>query len=379
MAVTTRKSKARQPSQTAMDTEQLWARYDTYRDPADKKQLGEIYLPIIKYQAERMSARLPDNAIVEDCDLMSAGYFGLDDAIDAFDLSRGVKFETYCAPRIIGAMLDELRVIDHLPRSMRKIENRLEDYQQKLANENRQQPSYEQLVQRIGEDTYKTIKQGEKKLKEAKSKLKTELTPQLIKSQLKYALEQPEVLADEVGPGIFKQINAQSNLLEKVSSDLQAKLKRKPTESQVIYELGERIYEGIDKATGEIPKVVSLSKKVSETEHRTVRLADVLGDELAQDSSLNQQKRDFWRFVTKGLSDQERLLLILYYQEEQTMKQIGETLKSSQGGSKGDHMSESRISQMNTALELRLKQAIEQRIKVQGLSLQDILPSTKAA
>ena len=68
----------------------------------------------MKYNAERIWARLPDG--VELDDLISSGTFGLMDAIDAYDLSRGVKFETYCVPRIRGAMLDELRTMDWVPR-----------------------------------------------------------------------------------------------------------------------------------------------------------------------------------------------------------------------------------------------------------------------
>ena len=74
-----------------------------------RNQLVEKYLPLVKYNGERIWARLPEG--VELDDLISAGVFGLMDAIDAFDLSRGVKFETYCVPRIRGAMLDELRTM----------------------------------------------------------------------------------------------------------------------------------------------------------------------------------------------------------------------------------------------------------------------------
>ena len=82
-----------------------------------RNRLVEQYLPLVKYNAERIWARLPDG--VELDDLISAGVFGLMDAIDAFDLTRGVKFETYCVPRIRGAMLDELRTMDWVPRLVR--------------------------------------------------------------------------------------------------------------------------------------------------------------------------------------------------------------------------------------------------------------------
>ena len=74
-------------------------------------------MPLVKYNAERIWQRLPEGVDLDD--LISAGVFGLMDAIDAFDLSRGVKFETYCVPRIRGAMLDELRTMDWVPRLVR--------------------------------------------------------------------------------------------------------------------------------------------------------------------------------------------------------------------------------------------------------------------
>ena len=65
-----------------------------------RNRLVELYLPLVKYNGERIWARLPEG--VELDDLISAGVFGLMDAIDAFDLSRGVKFETYCVPASAG-------------------------------------------------------------------------------------------------------------------------------------------------------------------------------------------------------------------------------------------------------------------------------------
>ena len=88
-----------------------------------RNRLVERYLPLVKYNGERIWARLPEG--VELDDLISAGVFGLMDAIEAFDLSRGVKFETYCVPRIRGAMLDELRTMDWVPRLVRSKASKL--------------------------------------------------------------------------------------------------------------------------------------------------------------------------------------------------------------------------------------------------------------
>ena len=81
------------------DVEQLWIEFK--KNPQNQElrnRLVEIYLPLVKYNAERIWARLPEGVDLDD--LISAGVFGLMDAIDAFDLSRGVKFETNCVPRI---------------------------------------------------------------------------------------------------------------------------------------------------------------------------------------------------------------------------------------------------------------------------------------
>ena len=100
------------------DIQEIWRRYKADRSQKDlRNRLVERYLPLVKYNGERIWARLPEG--VELDDLISAGVFGLMDAIDAFDLSRGVKFETYCVPRIRGAMLDELRTMDWVPRLVR--------------------------------------------------------------------------------------------------------------------------------------------------------------------------------------------------------------------------------------------------------------------
>src|SRR2546423_11857823 len=78
----------------------VWIEYKKTRTEALRNILMENYLHLVRYNAERIHAKLPDE--VELDDLMSAGIFGLMDAIAAFDLERGVKFETYCAPRIRG-------------------------------------------------------------------------------------------------------------------------------------------------------------------------------------------------------------------------------------------------------------------------------------
>ena len=100
-----------------MPIEEVWMEYKKTGTEEIRNFLIERYLDIVRYTAERMHMRLPSEVDVED--LMSAGLFGLMDAIDAFDLERGVKFETYCAQRIRGAIFDELRAMDWVPRLVR--------------------------------------------------------------------------------------------------------------------------------------------------------------------------------------------------------------------------------------------------------------------
>src|SRR3982750_4612739 len=98
---------ARMSTKLDVDVTELWREFKDRPTTPLRNRLVERYLPLGKYNAERIWQRLPGGVDLDD--LISAGVFGLMDAIDAFDLGRGVKFETYCVPRIRGAMLDELR------------------------------------------------------------------------------------------------------------------------------------------------------------------------------------------------------------------------------------------------------------------------------
>ncbi|MGI6416476.1 MAG: FliA/WhiG family RNA polymerase sigma factor [Thermoguttaceae bacterium] len=246
------------------DVEQLWI--DFKNDPTNQElrnRLVERYLPLVKYNGERIWARLPDG--VELDDLISAGVFGLMDAIDAFDLSRGVKFETYCVPRIRGAMLDELRTMDWVPRLVR----------------------------------------------------------------------------------------SKASKLNEAMRNLEARFGRPPTENEMAEELEITVPE-LEKMILDANAVnlISLNKKWYETDsYKDVREIDILEDKKGEDPTKRVQKNDLMRLVTKGLNRNERLIIILYYYEELTMKEIGATLD----------LSESRVSQMHSSIVQRLKGQLQRR------------------
>ena len=128
----------------AAQTDALWADYKATGERADRDRLILIYAPLVKYVASRVAVGLPHN--VEQADLVSYGMFGLIDAIEKFDPERGYKFETYAIARIRGAILDELRSIDWVPRSVRAKARALEQAYAKLENQLRRSPTEEEVA-----------------------------------------------------------------------------------------------------------------------------------------------------------------------------------------------------------------------------------------
>jgi RNA polymerase sigma factor FliA len=113
---------------------ELWAKFKMSADPAAREALILHYAPLVKFVAGRVAAGLPRN--VDQSDLVSTGIFGLIDAIDKFEPERGLKFETYAGTRIKGSILDGLRALDWVPRSVRskakEIERSLTELEQQL-------------------------------------------------------------------------------------------------------------------------------------------------------------------------------------------------------------------------------------------------------
>ncbi|MEI8019669.1 MAG: FliA/WhiG family RNA polymerase sigma factor [Schlesneria sp.] len=249
---------------TEEEIAQVWL--DFKRDQSNqnlRNALIERFLPLVRYNAERVWAKLPDGVDLND--LISAGVFGLMDAIEAFDLDRGVKFETYCVPRIRGAMLDELRTMDWVPRLVR----------------------------------------------------------------------------------------SKASKLEAARKEAEAELGRPPSDAEIAKKMGLPMEE-YDKHKSEASAVnlVSLNKKWYETDsYKDVREIDIIEDTKGEDPTDGIQKRDVMKLVTKGLNRNERLIIILYYYEELTMKEIGTTLG----------LSESRVSQMHSSIVARLKDQLNRR------------------
>ena len=245
--------------------EQVWRVYKKSATDELRNHLIENYLHLVKSTAERMHMRLPGEVDVED--LMSAGLFGLMDAIDAFDLERGVKFETYCTQRIRGAIFDELRAMDWVPRLVRSRTAKVERARKALEMELGRRPTDNEICERL-----------------------------------------------EVSGAEFKKLSKDS----------------KPV------------------------NVVSLNRKWFETDSsKDIREIDVIQDNRQEDPLAELQRRDLKLLITKGLSRAERLIVILYYYEEMTMKEIGMTLD----------LSESRVSQMHSSILARLQAQMQYRSK----------------
>jgi RNA polymerase sigma factor for flagellar operon FliA len=130
------------------DLQELWSSFKATGDARQRDALIVHYSPLVKYVAGRVAVGLPQS--VEQADLVSYGIFGLIDAIEKFDLERGFKFETYAIPRIKGAIIDELRSIDWVPRSVRSKARALERAYAKLEAEHHRSPTDEELASELG-------------------------------------------------------------------------------------------------------------------------------------------------------------------------------------------------------------------------------------
>ncbi|MHB9148685.1 MAG: RNA polymerase sigma factor WhiG [Thermoleophilia bacterium] len=125
------------------EVQELWSRYKVHADPKARDELILAYSPLVKYVAGRMGSGLP--AHVEEADLISYGLLGLIGALERFDLSRNIKFETYAISRIKGSIIDELRSLDWVPRSVRSWARQVERTVTRLENELHRAPTDEEI------------------------------------------------------------------------------------------------------------------------------------------------------------------------------------------------------------------------------------------
>src|SRR6201997_4171765 len=132
----------------AIELQDLWRRYKGSGDERARERLVIAYAPLVKYVAGRMSSGLP--AHVEEADLISYGLLGLINAIERFDMDREIKFETYAITRIRGAIIDELRSLDWVPRSVRAKAREIEKANTKLEPQLQRAPTDEEMAKELG-------------------------------------------------------------------------------------------------------------------------------------------------------------------------------------------------------------------------------------
>lgn len=247
----------------ADDISLIWQRYHETRTQADRNSLLTHFLPLVKFSALRLCQRR--NGQVEMDDLMQWGVFGLRDAIASFDPARGVKFETYCAPRVRGAMLDGLKSLHWAPRDVR---SRLQKFNQAL----------DQVSMELGPDAH------------------------------------PEAVAQRMG----------------VSNEEYAAVLRDTLACNV--------------ASLHAPRPDARGM-------RAVEHVELLADPREESAENRVQLELVKELFLKELTRNERLVMILYYYEDMTMREVGETLG----------ISGTRVSQMHTEIIERLRDRLSRR------------------
>src|SRR5213082_182919 len=132
----------------AVELKELWRRYKDSGDKHSREQLVLAFSPLVKYVAGRMSTGLP--AHVEEADLISYGLLGLISAIERYDPEREIKFETFAITRIKGSIIDELRSLDWVPRSVRARARQIEKVNAQLENELQRAPTDQEMAEKLG-------------------------------------------------------------------------------------------------------------------------------------------------------------------------------------------------------------------------------------
>jgi RNA polymerase sigma factor for flagellar operon FliA len=238
------------------DYAHLWKAYAEKKSPEVKSQLVEAYFPLVRYIAERLSSTLPASVDVDD--LTSMGTFGLIEAIDRFDVSRGFQFKTYCTSRVRGAILDSLRTNDWVPRLVRLRVNLVEKTLRRLHADYGREPTAVEMAGSLG-----------------------------------MTLEQYRQLCEEASP----------------------------------------------------ISMLSLTDESADDSEGGSRMIDLVRDEKSLDPREEQQKRDIQDLLFKHLSEKEKTIVVMYYYQGLSMREIATMLK----------LTESRICQIHAKVIKRLK------------------------
>ncbi|GDY03526.1 RNA polymerase sigma factor [Planctomycetota bacterium] len=251
-----------------VELEAIWKTYKKTKDDNLRNTLIEHHMPLVRMIAERVLQTLPKS--IELDDLISSGTFGLMDAIGGFDLSRGIKFKTYCTTRIRGSILDELRSQDWVPRLVRLKAHKLERATRQLESELGRLPNQVELAK----------------------------------------------------------------ALELSMDDLQEH--QQEASAKTIFSLSEKWDDGDDDK--EMEKVEILADKKCTNPVETI------------------QGRDALDSITRNLTKKERLIILMYYYEGLTMREIGEIME----------LTESRVCQIHSNVMSRLKAQLD-RVQLQSL------------
>ncbi|UTC74611.1 RNA polymerase sigma factor WhiG [Treponema sp. OMZ 792] len=240
--------------------EELWDKYKKTSDPKIREYFILKYAPLVKYVAGKVGIGMPTN--VEFDDLVGYGVFGLLDAIEKYDLDKNVKFNTYAVNRIRGAIFDELRSIDWVPRSVRQKSREIEE----------------------------TIADLEARLGRSASN-------------------------EEIAGAMGLDIEEYNSLLLKISAT----------------------------------SVISLTDlRFSNDDSEEFSVGDIIEAPSSLNPDVIVEREDIKRVIVdaiKELPDREKKVLIMYYYEDMTLREIGEVL----------HVTESRVSQIHTSANIKLR------------------------
>lgn len=233
----------------------VWRRYKSNPSEVDaRNMLIEHYMPIVRYHASQLHRRMSRR--VELGDVVAAGVFGLIEAMEAFDLDRGLSFKTFCKLRVRGSILDAQRRWDVVPRSQRRLAARLDRESQRLAHSLGRPPSDDELAEVVGMSVER-----------------------LVRTRARIDVRDPE-------------------LRSRLESDLVCERNRDPR---------------------------------------------------APDPTRRVQQMDLVREATRGMRKQERLVVLMYYCEGMTQREVGESLGITEG----------RVSQVLASVRERWRRARE--------------------